>query len=90
MGKFTISLAQAQQELDAIMGLREIDDVAFARAHMCMRVLGCPCNDKGKFIAIDEQPGTEARDLWEQYEDARDWLAEMHADWRDMQDTDGD
>ena len=79
-----ISPDMAQSELDGILDLDEIDDVAFARAHFCMRVLGCPVANNGKFAVIEDQPGDEARNQWLAYEDSRDLLKEKHDYWLEM------
>lgn len=82
----TITLDQAQDELDGMLRYPFLDSFAFARGNFCMRVLGCPVSDKGKPLVIEDQPGDEARDMWNAFEDTRAALNERHQNWLETQD----
>lgn len=84
--KITISPEQAQTELDGILADVTVDDLAFARAHYCLRVLGCPVADSGKPKVIEEQEGELARHMWDFYADIREILRDRHDLYREMHD----
>lgn len=85
-GDVTITVDQAQAELDGMLGYSMIDGFAFARGNFCMRVLGCPVGNGGGPLVIDNQPGDEARDMWNAYSDVRDALLERYEAWLETQD----
>lgn len=84
--KPTITQEQAQAELDGMLRYTMLDEMAFVRGHLCMRVLGCPVSDKGNPLVIEDQPGDEARDMWNAYEGVRDALKERYQNWLDTTD----
>lgn len=82
----TISEEQAESELEELLGAPGLDAGGFARGMFCLRVLGCPVTNGGKFLVIEDQLGSDARDLWNHYAGMREILTELHENWADGED----
>lgn len=81
-----ISVEDAEEELQGLLGASELDAGGFARGMFCLRVLGCPVTNGGKFLVIEDQLGSDARDLWNHYAGMREILTELHENWVDGED----
>jgi hypothetical protein len=82
----TITPEMAQEELDAILAEGDVLGLrSFMRGNFCLRVLGCPCNDLGRFRVIESQDGDFTEQMWVFYAGVRAILRERYDNWLEME-----